>query len=158
MSGTAREAARIAAVLMAHQAGDAAQLQWMVDLVRDAGAQPVVVVLAHGTEAPRDARVVRLDARAHAVTALRMGMAQLTNTSVQYALLWTPGDDARTARVRALVEGVPPAQPPLVAMDGDDIEAGPLLVGRAAWLELMTVGETGMAAVAARHPVHRVAG
>lgn len=149
---------RIAAVLMAHAADDAVQLQSMVDLVRALGARPVVVTMARGATAPADVRVVHMEARAASITALRMGMAQLTNTSVEYALLWTPSKATPSAaRLQRLVAAIPTtAGSALMAMEGDDLDTGPLLVGRAAWLALMTVGEAGMTALAARHPVHRV--
>lgn len=151
------DAPRIAAVLLAHATDDAEQLQAMVHVVRALGAHPVVVTLAQGAAAPAEVRVVRIEARAAWITAVRTGMAQLTNTPVQFALLWTgsaavPG----IARLQSLVAGIPAARSALVAMDGDDLDTGPVLIARTAWLELMTVGEAGMTALAARHPVHRV--
>jgi len=151
------DAMRIAAVLLAHATDDAVQLQSMVDDLRAISAHPVVVTMAPASIAPADVRVVRMQAHAAFITAVRMGMAQLTNTPVQWALLWTqsatvPG----VARLRDLVAGIPAARSALVAMEGGDLDTGPVLIGRTAWLELMTVGEAGMSALAARHPVHRV--
>ena len=45
----------------------------------------------------------------------------------------------------------------LAVLEGDDVEHAPLMIARDAWLDLMTLGEQGMTALAARRGLHRVA-
>jgi hypothetical protein len=45
----------------------------------------------------------------------------------------------------------------MTAIDGDDLDRSPVLIARDAWLDLMTLGEQGMEAVAARRGITRVA-
>jgi len=92
------------------------------------------------------------------ISAVRAGMAQLSNTPAPYAMLWPLAAEADSQRLRALVDDVRRARPALAAFDGADLERGPVMIARDAWLELMTLGERGLAAVAERRGVRRVQG
>lgn len=148
----------LAAVLLAHDAGETSLLQPLVDGARAAGAQPVVVVLARAAAAPADVRVARVNAGAPTISALRAGMALLTNTTARLALVW-PLDGAEredVERIGALVDAARRERPAVTAFAHDDLDHSPVVVSRDAWLELLTLGEQGMAAVAARRGLHLV--
>src|SRR6476660_2880168 len=72
----------LAGLLIAHDAtpADAARLADLARVVADAGASPVVVALAPNVDAPPGTRVVRARPQAPPIAAIRLGMAQLTNT------------------------------------------------------------------------------
>jgi hypothetical protein len=83
-------------------------------------------------------------------------MAQLSNTSARYALLWPLESAAGADAVRALVTAVASQRPSFASLDGDDLDHDPVMLAREAWLELMTLGEQGMTAIASRLGLHRV--
>jgi hypothetical protein len=149
----------IAVVILAPRAmpSDRDQVVEMVETARSV-ASYVAVVVPKGWRAPPRSRVVHVAPGVSPIGAIRAGMAQLSNTPARYALLWPlargPVD---VARLRALVSGVAGDRPALAALEGDDVEHAPLMIARDAWLDLMTLGEQGMAAVAARRGLHRVA-
>jgi hypothetical protein len=149
-----------AVVILAGRAtgGDGDRVGEMVRTARAAGADAVVVAVPRGWRAPAHARVVHVAPGAPHISGVRLGMAQLSNTPARYALLW-PLDAASTGeeRLRALVDDVRRERPALAALEGDDLEHGAVLIARAAWLDLMTLGEQGMAALAARIGIRWVA-
>ena len=148
-----------AGLLIAHDAkpADSVRLADLARVVADAGASPVVVAVAPNVEAPADVRLVRTRPQGAAIAAIRLGMAQLANTVAQAALLVPLGaEPASLVALLALVDASKRDARAIVAFDGASLDTSPLLVPRDAWLELVTVGEGGMNAVAARRRVARV--
>jgi hypothetical protein len=148
-----------AGLLIAHGASpaDAIRLADVARAVTDAGASPVVAALAPDVDAPAGVRVVRTRFQSSTIAAIRLGMAQLTNTVAQAALL-VPLDAKWTslASLLALVDAAKRDAQAVVAFSDAGLDESALLVPRDAWLELVTVGESGMNAVAARRRVLRV--
>lgn len=148
-----------AGLLMAHDATprDGARIADLARVVADAGASPVVVTLAPDVDAPAGARVVRARAGGPAIAAIRLGMAQLTNTVAQ-AVLLVPLGAAQTSLLSllALVDAAKRDEQAVIAFADATLDESPLLLPRDSWLELVTVGERGMDAVAARRRVLRV--
>ena len=148
-----------AGLLIAHDASetDASRLAELARTVADAGASPVVVALAQDVAAPPSARVVRTREHGSAIAAVRLGMAQLTNT-VARAVLLVPLRADRTSLVTllSLVDAAKRDEAAMIAFSNADLDESAVLLPRDAWLELVTVGESGMDAVAARRRVVRV--
>jgi hypothetical protein len=149
----------LAALLVAQDAAesDAEPLASMARDATAAGAAQLVVALPPGVQAPEGARVVRTKPGGSAVTALRLGMAQLTNTTAR-AVLVVPlrGAHPPLVSLLALVDVGKRGGDELVVLAGAALDASPVLIPRDAWLELVTLGEGGMDAVAARRGVLRV--
>lgn len=149
-----------AVVILAPRAtpSDRERVTDMVQAAREAGAQAIVAAVPRGWRAPPHSRVVHVAPGAPAISAIRSGMAQLSNTSVRHAMLW-PLDAAGAdlTRLSALVSGAQAEGAALAVLEGDDVEHAPLMIARDAWLDLMTLGEQGMTALAARRGLHRVA-
>jgi hypothetical protein len=157
---TTARAFPFAGLLVAHDAtpADAVRLAALARVVADAGASPVVVAVAPNVEAPADARVVRTRPQGAPIAAIRLGMAQLTNTVAQSVLLVPLGaEPASLVALLALADAAKRDVRAIIAVDNASLDTSPLLVPRDAWLELVTVGESGMNAVAARRRVLRVA-
>ena len=131
-------------------------VQRAIDAARAAGAHPVVVVLRDGVAAPRDARVVRVKPGAGWISAVRSGMALLANTPARLALVWVPALDAvdADARLATLVVAARRIGASVTAVSEGELSSGPVVVARDAWLDLLTLGEHGMQAVATRRGVH----
>ena len=149
-----------AVVILASRAtpSDRERVADMVQVAREVGAQAIVAAVPRGWRAPPYSRVVHVAPGASAISAIRAGMAQLSNTSVRHAMLWPlNAADAGVARLATLVRGTPSEGAALALLDGDDVEHAPLMIARDAWLDLMTLGEQGMAALAERRGLHRVA-
>jgi hypothetical protein len=101
---------------------------------------------------------VRTRPQGPAIAAIRLGMAQLTNTVAQSVLLVPLGaEPASLVALLALADAAKRDVRAIIAVDNASLDTSPLLVPRDAWLELVTVGESGMNAVAARRRVLRVA-
>ena len=149
----------LAAVLVATSAtsDDARELEAMVNAARDAGADPVVIALPRGVPAPASARVAQVAAGAKAISGIRAGMALLANTAVAAALVW-PHDRgwSETDGIAPLVDAARRERFPITALAGSALDTAPVIVARDCWLELMTVGEQGMGALAKRRGVHWV--
>jgi hypothetical protein len=92
------------------------------------------------------------------VTEHRLGMPQLTNTTAQ-AVLIVPlrGATRPLVSLLALLDAARRSDDALIAFEGAMLDDSPVLVPRDAWLELVTIGEGGIDAVAARRSVQRVA-
>jgi len=148
-----------AGLLIAHDASatDAGLLAELARTIADAGASPVVVALAQDVAAPPGARVVRTRAHGSAIASVRLGMAQLTNT-VARAVLLVPlrADGTSLVTLLSLVDAAKRDEQALIAFSNADLDESAVLLPRDAWLELVTVGESGMDAVAARRRVVRV--
>lgn len=151
-----------AALVLAHDATDthAALIAAAVAVAVSAGAAPVVVVLPPALappEAPSPARVVRTRANASAIGALRIGMGQLTNTRAGAVVILPVHEPSPSLpQLAALLDAAARAPTRMVAFAGASLDRSPVLVPRSAWLELMTLGEGGMDAVAARCGVERL--
>jgi hypothetical protein len=141
-----------AAVILAAGAidADSARLAEMVRAARTVGAEPVVVVAPRGWAAVPNARMVHVAADASSISALRAGMAQLSNTTSRFALLW-PFEERTTDVVSllALVDDVKRERATMTVLGGDTTGAGPLMIARDAWLDLMTGGVDGLSATLA---------
>jgi hypothetical protein len=151
----------IAALVLGHDADPSrtADLGVLAATARDVGAAPVVVAVPPGIELPAPARVVRTRQAGPRIGAIRLGMAQLANSPAQVVLL-LPLSEAAPSLVAllSLVDAAKRAPDALVAFAGASLDDTPVLVPRDAWLELVTVAENGLDAVAARRRVERVAG
>jgi hypothetical protein len=149
----------LAAVVLAGAAAasDVPKVQAMIRAARAAGAEPVVVVLPRGIPAPEGARLAQVSAGAKTISGLRAGMALLANSTARFVLLW-PFDDewSDTDGVMPLVQGAQREGAPVTAMEGANLDHEAIIVARDSWLELMTIGEQGMDALAARRGVYRV--
>jgi hypothetical protein len=149
-----------AGLVLAHDAlpVDAPRLAVVARTLADAGASPVVIALAPDVEAPSGARVVRTRAHSSAIAAIRLGMAQLTNTVARAVLLVPLGAEMPSlVSLLALVDAAKGDAQALVAFANASLDGSTLLLPRDAWLELVTVGESGMETVAARRRTIRVA-
>jgi hypothetical protein len=149
-----------AGLLTAHDAtaADTTRVADLSRIIADAGAAPVVVAMPPHVDAPPDVRVVRTRVEGSRIAAIRLGMAQLTNT-VARAVLLVPFGAERTSLVAllSLVDAAKRDERAIVTGSRGLLDGAALLVPRDAWLELVTVGEGGMDAVAARRNLIRVA-
>ena len=151
----------IAALVLGHDADPSrtADLAALVATARDAGATPVVVAVPPGIELPAPARVVRTRQEGPRIGAIRLGMAQLANSPARVVLLLPlSGAAPSLVALLSLVDASKRAPDALVAFAGASLDDSPVLAPRDAWLELVTVAENGLDAVAARRRVERVAG
>lgn len=148
-----------AVVVVASRASpaDRERVAEMVGIARAIGARGIVVAVPKGWRAPAHARVVHATPGAPTISGVRLAMAQLSNTSARYVLLWPLESAAGADALGALVSGVRREQPALAALEGDELDRDPVMLARGSWLELMTLGEQGMQAVADRLGVRRVA-
>jgi len=147
----------LAAVILAHVVAEPARVQAMADAAREAGSQPVVVVLARGVDSPADLRITRVSSGASTISALRAGMALLTNTTAHLALILPLGEDAWTsAQLLALADTARREPAAVTAFEGADLDRSPVIVSRDAWLDVVTLGEQGLGAVANKRGVNRV--
>jgi hypothetical protein len=120
-------------------------------------ASPIVVALPADVDAPPGSRVVRVKPDAAFVTAIRLGMAQLTNTTATAVLLWPHAAAAETVgSLRALIDAGAGEPGSIVAPAGRPLDAAPVLVPRDAWLELVTLGQDGLDALSTRRRIVRV--
>src|SRR5215218_6151137 len=122
-----------AALLLAHDATDA-DAELLESMARDAstsGAAPVVVALPSDVVAPSGTRVVRAKREGAAVTTLRLGMAQLTNTSARAVLLLPlRGAQRPLISLLALLDDAKRAGEAIIAFEGAALDDSPVLVQR----------------------------
>jgi len=150
----------IAALVLGHDTDPlrTADLGALVATARDVGASPVVVAVPPGIELPAPARIVRTRQAGPRIGAIRLGMAQLANSPARVVLLLPLSDSAPSiVALLSLIDASKRAPDALVAFAGASLDETPVLVPRDAWLELVTVAENGLDAVAARRRVERVA-
>jgi hypothetical protein len=83
-------------------------------------------------------------------------MAQLANSPAQVVLLLPLGARSSLVDLLSLIDASKRAPHAIVAFAGASLDESPVLVPRDAWLELVTVAENGLDAVAARRRVERV--
>jgi hypothetical protein len=148
----------VAVVILASRAApaDRERVAEMVGMARTLGARAIVVAVPKGWRAPAHARVVHAAPGAPIISSVRLAMAQLSNTPARYVLLWPLESAADADALGVLVSAVAHERPAFAVLAGDDPERDPVMVAREAWLDLMTLGEQGMTAVASRLGVHRV--
>jgi hypothetical protein len=148
----------VAVVILASRASpaDRERVAEMVGMARTLGARAIVVAVPKGWRAPAHARVVHAVPGAPTISALRLAMAQLSNTPARYVLLWPLESAAGPDALKALVAGVTHERPAFALLEGDDPDHDPAMLAREAWLELMTLGEQGMQAVAERLGARRI--
>ena len=85
-------------------------------------------------------------------------MAQLANSPARVVLLLPLSDSAPSiVALLSLIDASKRAPDALVAFTGASLDESPVVVPRDSWLELVTVAENGLDAVAARRRVERVA-
>jgi hypothetical protein len=151
----------IAALVLGHDADPSrtGALAALVATARDLGASPVVVAVPPGIELPAPARAVRTREAGSRIGAIRLGMAQLANTPARVVLLLPHATSAPSlVALLSLLDAAKRAPDAIVAFAGASLDESPVLVPRDAWLELVTVAESGLDAVAARRRVERVTG
>ena len=150
-------AAPLAAVVLAHGAmDDDAALAARVATARAAGAEVIVVALARGRVPPAGALTARVAANAPRISALRAGLALLANRPARLALLLPEGTAPDAYDLPALVAAARREGAAVTAFVACDLDAPPVIVEREAWLELLTLGEQGIGAVAARRGLHLI--
>jgi len=150
----------IAALVLGHDAEPSGteELGALVATARDAGATPVVVAVPPGIELPAFSRVVRTRVSGSRIGAIRLGMAQLANSAARAVLLLPrSGSPSSLVALLALIDASKRAPDAIVAFAGASLDESPVIVPRDAWLELVTVAENGLYAVAARRRAERVA-
>ena len=120
-------------------------------------ASPIVVAIPADVDAPSGAKVVRVKRDAATITALRTGMAQLTNTTSTSVLIWPfPAAGVPIVSLLALLDAASRTPDAIAALANASLDDAPIVVPRDAWLELVTLGEGGLDALAARRRVVRV--
>lgn len=125
----------------------------VVATARRAGADPIIVVVPPGFEAPAGTIVVfNPDARGEQVASLRMGLARLVSVPVAGALAW-PVDHPYVPleSVTALLAGIQESGAPVVLPIFEGRRGHPVYFARECWRELATVREGGARAVVHGH-------
>ena len=118
---------------------------------------PIVVAMPGDLDLPPGPRVVRVKRDVAAITAIRVGMAQLTNTTATSVLLWPiAAAGVPLVALLALIDAAKREPGVITTFSSASLDGSPLVVPRDAWLELVTLGEGGLDAIAARRSVVRV--
>ena len=118
---------------------------------------PVIAVLLPGVLAPAGLRVVvNSTSESEQIVSVRLGLAQLTNTPVEAALVW-PVDHpfVQLDSILALLDGARRSNASIVVPTHDGRRGHPTFFHRDTWRELMTIGSGGARAVIQR-PAQRV--
>jgi len=136
-------------------------LDVVVEHCRTAGADPVVVVVPPAVDVPSGVRVVvNANAGGEQVTSLRLGLAQLANSTAGGALIW-PVDHpfALATSGLAVVDAACRTAAPIVVPVHEGKRGHPVWFARDTWRELMTVAQGGARAVVHAYGarVHEVA-
>lgn len=121
----------------------------VVETARLAGADPIVVVVPAGLPVPGGVRsVVNPDAAGEQIKSVRLGLAQLTNSSAVGALLW-PVDHpfVRLESALAIVDAAKRTAAPIVIPTYEGKRGHPAWFARDTWRELVTVADGGARAV-----------
>ena len=122
-----------------------------------ANLSPVIAVLLPGVLAPAGLRVVvNSTSESEQIVSVRLGLAQLTNTPVEAALVW-PVDHpfVQLDSILALLDGARRSNASIVVPTHDGRRGHPTFFHRDTWRELMTIGSGGARAVIQR-PAQRV--
>ena len=148
-----------ALLILAQSATDALTVAAMQRMGAAIHASPIVVAIPADIEAVQGARVVRVKRDGAPITALRIGMAQLTNTTATSVLLWPlAAAEVAMPTLLALLDAAERAPGVITALSDVPIDRSPLVVPRDAWLELVTLGEGGLDALTTRRRTVRVDG
>jgi CTP:molybdopterin cytidylyltransferase MocA len=124
-------------------------LEAVVEGCLTSGADPVIAVVPPGADVPAGARnVINAKPTDEQVTSLRLGLAQLANTSVGGVLVW-PVDHpfALATSALAVVDAARRTGAPVVVPVHDGRRGHPVWFSRETWRELMTVADGGARAV-----------
>jgi molybdenum cofactor cytidylyltransferase len=111
----------------------------------EAGARPVVVVAPPGHRAPPDTRaIINPDAGSQQIASIRLGVANLANTSVRGALVW-PVDHplVRRETLLSMIETARSTGAKFVVPTFDGRRGHPGYFARETWDELMTEVRAG---------------
>ena len=110
----------------------------------EAGAGPIIAVLPADIGRPLGTTVVRGNPEAEQIVSLRLGLAQLANTSVAGVLVW-PVDHPHVARdtVLAVIDAFRRTNAPIVIPTFGGRRGHPSVFARETWRELMTVERDG---------------
>ena len=125
----------------------------VVATARDAGAEPIIVVIPPGFRAPAGTvAVVNPNARGEQVASLRLGLARLVSVPVAGALSW-PVDHPYTdlESTRAIIEAARTTRAPIVVPTFQGRRGHPVYFARDCWRELATVAEGGARSVVHAH-------
>jgi CTP:molybdopterin cytidylyltransferase MocA len=134
----------------------AEQLRRVVEVASHAGAAPIVAVLPSGIEVPAAARAIASD-RGGSDLALRLGLAQLANTSVTGTLVWPlEAADVGLETALAVLDAAKRTGAPIVAPHSRGADGWPLYFARDAWRELMTTPGGARVVLRQGSSVHRV--
>lgn len=119
------------------------------ETARDAGLSPLVTVLPPGVEAPNGAvHVVNARADGEQVVSVRLGLAQLANTTVVGVVVWPVDHPFVTLEsVLAVMDGARRTGAPIVRPQFEGEHGHPVFFHRDTWRELMTVADGGARAV-----------
>lgn len=119
------------------------------ETARDAGLSPLVTVLPPGVEAPHGAvYVVNARADGEQVVSVRLGLAQLANTTVVGVVVWPVDHPFVTLEtVLAVIDGARRTGAPIVRPQFEGEHGHPVFFHRDTWRELMTVADGGARAV-----------
>jgi len=136
-------------------------LDVVVEQCRTCGADPVIAVVPPDVAVPEGVRgVVNPRATDEQVTSLRLGLAQLVNTSAAGVLVW-PVDHpfALATSAMAVVDAARRTGAPIVVPVHEGKRGHPVWFARETWRELVTVAEGGARAVVHTYGarVHEVA-
>ncbi len=119
------------------------------ETARDAGLSPLVTVLPPGVEAPHGTvYVVNARADGEQVVSVRLGLAQLANTTVVGVVVWPVDHPFVTLEtVLAVMDGARRTGAPIVRPQFEGEHGHPVFFHRDTWRELMTVADGGARAV-----------
>ncbi len=124
-------------------------IEVVVEHCRTCGADPLIAVVPPDAAVPDGARaVVNSRAKDEQITSLRLGLAQLANTSAAGVLVW-PVDHpfALATSAMAVVDAARRTGAPIVVPVTDGGRGHPVWFARETWRELMTVAAGGARAV-----------
>ncbi|MBA3673167.1 MAG: hypothetical protein H0W68_14245 [Gemmatimonadaceae bacterium] len=148
----------VAAVVMTTEDGeDGPSLSEMIAIAKGAGAGPIIAVVPRGFTAPAGGRTVHVAPRAPRIAAIRAGLSQLTNTPLQYAILLPRRPlSANAIAMQAMMRAARETPAPMMALAGVPLGDSPIVIGRESWLDMITIGERGLDAVARRRGLFEV--
>ena len=146
-----------ALLILAPAAADSGSVLAMARIGVALNASPIVVALPPILDAPPGSRIVRIKPGSTPIAAIRLGMAQLANTTATSVLLWPhAAADMRVESLRTLLDAAEREPASMIAFADSALDLTPVIVPRDAWLEVVTLGEGGLDAVARRRRVARV--
>jgi len=140
--------------LILAQSGDTTIVAAMAHTAVALDSSPIIVAAPADVVIPAGTRGVQVKRDVAAITALRIGMAQLTNTTATAVLVW-PSTSASVSieSLRSLIDAAASEPGVIAVLAGVASDLAPMAVPRDAWLELVTLGEGGLDAIAARRRV-----